>query len=132
MYSMLLQRRETARITKRLEILEEGTKFEVLDEARVPDRPIKPNKALISFFGLVLGVFLGTALVFLIEYADSSFRGIEDARAVLKEPVLGTVSQLLTREQAEVRRRAGRRNFFIGLAIFGTTLVTVVALIRIL
>jgi uncharacterized protein involved in exopolysaccharide biosynthesis len=132
MYSMLLQRRETARITKRLEVLEKGTKFEVLDEARVPAQPIKPNKALISFFGLVLGLFVGAALVFIIEYADSSFRGIEDARTVLKEPVLGAVSQLLTREQSEFNRLAHKRRFFIGLAVFGVTLVTVLALIRIL
>lgn len=42
--------------------------LEPLDGAELPDKPIGPNKALNIALGGILGLFLGTSLVFSIEY----------------------------------------------------------------
>ena len=58
-YNMLLQRLETAKITRRLEASQEGTRYTILDPARLPLRPIKPNKILTAFLGLFVGAMVG-------------------------------------------------------------------------
>lgn len=106
-YTMLLNRLETAKITKNLEVKSEGTRFEILDHPGVPTKPIKPKKNKIMFLGLVFGILFSFGIVFTAEYADHSFRGIEDAKESLRIPVLGAVSEIVTTD--EMRKKKHRR-----------------------
>lgn len=100
-YEMLLQRLETAQISQRLETSEDGTKFRILDPARLPLRPITPNRGKASVFGIFLGGLLGVGCVSLVEFKDHSFKGIEDAKAFLDKPILGSIAKIETREDKE-------------------------------
>ena len=55
-YDGLLQKLETAKITQRLQSSKEGTRYTIIEDARVPSRPVSPNKLLVSFVGLIIGI----------------------------------------------------------------------------
>ncbi|MDD5436778.1 MAG: GNVR domain-containing protein, partial [Candidatus Omnitrophica bacterium] len=74
-YNELLQRLETAKITQRLEASKEGTRYTILDPARIPSKPAKPNKAMVLLMSIFVGAALGVGFVFLAELFDHSFLG---------------------------------------------------------
>ncbi len=94
-YGTLLQRLETARISKKLEEAEKGKKFKIIEPARLPLKPIKPNKKKLALLGLFLGTMSGGGLIFLFDYMDKSFRKIEEVKEVLKIPYLGVTSKII-------------------------------------
>jgi len=108
LYDTLLERLETAKITQRLEASKEGTRYTILDPARLPLKPTKPNKLLVMFIGMLVGGCLGMGLVFGAELLDHSFIGIDEAKAYLELPVLGAVSKIVTSDdlKAQEMRRA--------------------------
>ncbi len=100
-YNNLLQHLETAKITQRLQSSKEGTKYTIIEKARVPSRPISPNKFLITFMGLFLGIGLGVTLIFLTEFLDKSFLDVHEATNYLGSPLLGAISKINTVESIE-------------------------------
>jgi len=115
-YNMLLQKLETAKITQRLEVSKQGTRYTVLDPPRLPLRPSKPNKLKVIFIGFFLGSFAGTGLVFGREFMDHSFLDIEDAKGNLELPVLGAISRLTTQEEIDKEKYRKKKLIIIGLA----------------
>ena len=90
-YESLLQRLETAKISETLEQSDKGTKFRILEQARLPIEPVKPQVPLIIFGGLIIGLGLGCALVYFLEMSDNSIRSLDEARAVLELPIFGVI-----------------------------------------
>ena len=64
---------------------------QVIDEARVPDIPIKPRPNLNMAIAGVLGLMIGVFLVFLLEYLDSTIKTPDDVERYLDLPVVGTI-----------------------------------------
>lgn len=122
-YNMLLQRLETAKITQRLEASKQGTRYTVLDPPRLPLKPVKPNKTLVAFIGIFLGVCAGIGLILLLEFTDHSLLGLDEAREFLELPVLGGISRILTEEDIAVARERSR---------FRTTIFIVVSVLLII
>ena len=91
-----------------------GEQFRIVDEARVPDKPVSPVRIQISVAGLGLGLLLGLALGALFEYRDTSFRNEEDVLQVLSIPVLTSVP--LVETAGERLARARSRRIAVGLA----------------
>lgn len=103
-YQTLLQKLETARISQTLEQSDKGTKFRVLEPARLPLKPAKPNKPLILLGGLILGIGMGSVLIYILELSDDSLRTVEEARYLLELPILGSImtirpEQLIAQER---------------------------------
>ncbi len=90
-YRGLLQKRETARISSNLERRQVGEQFNIVDPARVAERPFSPNRTRLNIIGAMGGLALGLGLVALFEYRDRGFRSEDDVRDVLGLPVLATV-----------------------------------------
>ena len=130
-YQMLLERLETAKITQRLEVSKEGTRYTVLEPPRLPLKPAKPNKLKVIFLGLVLGSFAGTGLVFGREFLDHSFIDIEDAKENLELPVLGAISRLTTQEEIEEEKHKKKKLINIAL-VSGGVLILIAMLISLL
>lgn len=60
----------------------------LVDSTIVPEGPVKPNKKLTLAIGGVLGIFLGTLLVFIFEYADKSIKDKEELKRIAKGKVI--------------------------------------------
>ena len=125
MYNELLTRLETAKITQRLEASREGTRYTILDPARLPLKPSKPNKMMLLFLGLVIGAGVGVGLIFLAELFDHSFLGIDEARAFLELPIFGAVSKIVTQEDLRVQKMHNVKMTTIS-AVVGVVLLIII------
>jgi uncharacterized protein involved in exopolysaccharide biosynthesis len=117
-YDQVLRQIQSLRNQQKLEQAGQAIEFKIRDTARLPTTPVSPNVFLISAGGLAAGLALGFGLVFMMEFVDHSLRTVEQARAFLNIPVLGTIPVIVTEE--EMRRAMNRRRLIITLySIFG-------------
>ena len=75
-----------------LELPKEST-VEIIDDADLPIRAVRPNIPLNISLGVVVGLILGVGLAFFIEYLDTSVKTIDDVERALGAAVLGVIPQ---------------------------------------
>lgn len=68
----------------------------VWEEAETPIAPESPRPVFFGFLALVLGVFVGLILVFLLDYLDDSWSSPEDAERVSGVPNLAVIPRFAT------------------------------------
>jgi polysaccharide biosynthesis transport protein len=100
MYLLLLEKYQEARIN---EVMELGD-IRVIDQALIPEAPIKPNKKLNLVIGGILGLMLGVTMVFFLEYMDNTIKNTEDVERILNLPILGVIPKD-TPEKKKKRKR---------------------------
>lgn len=126
-YNLLLQKLETAKITQRLEASKSGTRYTVIDPARMPLVPSKPNKLVVILLGLLLGAACGTGLVFGSEFMNQSFLDIEDAKTTLELPILGGISRITTQE--EIDKEKYKQKKFIIITVIASAVLIITAIL---
>jgi succinoglycan biosynthesis transport protein ExoP len=103
-YQNLLDKKLSAQMASELESRQKGERFVILDRAPVPDRPAGPNRPLIGFAGLMLGLVGGIGLAIAIEMMDLSVRSEHEAAELLGIPVLAGIPQMYTALEVRSRR----------------------------
>lgn len=107
LYLLLRTRYEEARI---LEVMQTAD-VQVIDDAILPENPVKPRVKLNIAIGIVLGLFLGVGLAFLLEFMDNTINDQDDVERWLGLPVLAQIPELSVteaRHRKSVRRKKGR------------------------
>lgn len=112
-YRGLLEKLERAKITGRLGEDAEGGKFVIIERARFPLKPVKPNLMQVLLLSLVLGVGLGGAAVILAEYLDQSVQTAEEVAELLAVPALGAICTIMT--EGDLRARTKRRKSWFSM-----------------
>jgi len=115
-YKMLRMKVEENRLTAE-EVKEKGTKYTILEKPRLPLKPSKPQILLTSIVAFILGILSGFGCVFLSEFGDHSFRGVEDAKRFLGLPILGAIPTIVDGDILQAMRRRHRR-IAISMSIF--------------
>jgi len=105
-YQSLLDKKLSAQMATELESRQKGERFLILDPASVPERPSGPNRAMISFAGLVFGLLGGIGLAVGIEMMDQSVRSEHEATQLLGVPVIADIPQIYT--ETQIRSRSVR------------------------
>jgi uncharacterized protein involved in exopolysaccharide biosynthesis len=100
-YSDLLDKKFKAKMSENLEIAQQGEQFTILDHAKLPDKPYKPQTRKVLFFGVFAAAAIGLGIGFLVEYLDRSFFASKDVERTLQLPVLVSVPVILTNEDNE-------------------------------
>jgi len=96
-----------------MERRQKSERFSVLDTARVPERPFRPNRPAMFGLGLALGLCLGLGMVFVREFQDNSIKKEEElGRIGLR--VLGRIPLVVTAEEVVLQRRKKIRNWALG------------------
>ncbi|MBN2108328.1 MAG: polysaccharide biosynthesis tyrosine autokinase [Deltaproteobacteria bacterium] len=72
----------------------------VVDRASVPLFPVRPRIARSVVLGVIFGLLLGVALIFIIDYLDDSIKNAEQITTGLQLPLIG-VAVLLSSKEAE-------------------------------
>lgn len=114
LYDSLLKRKLEAEIAMSMEKKQQGEQFRVIDPAKEPQLPIKPNAVKLILITLVLAVGLGGGFAYLVEMTDTSYRTPEELETDLGVPVLLTMPIRYT--IAEIARRK-RRQLFAGISV---------------
>ena len=96
-----------AKVSQGLEKGQMGERFTLIDPARLPEKPVKPNRLAIILIGFILGIGAGVGMIALQEAGDESVRDSRALAAMTGVTVLGTVPAILTRKDnlAHMKRR---------------------------
>lgn len=63
----------------------------VLETVELPEEPVAPNKKMNIAIAFILGIMVGFAIVFLLEYLDNTYKNKEQLEKDLDIPVLGVI-----------------------------------------
>jgi polysaccharide chain length determinant protein (PEP-CTERM system associated) len=118
-YQSLLDKRMSASMSQDLERKQQAEHFIVLDEAKTPEKPIRPRRML-----LMLGATLGSMLLTLVAILGiHMLLGRIDSEAQLRSllpesvPVLGTIPPIVSQAERRAKRIAFVRTLTLSAAI---------------
>ncbi|PQD96161.1 capsular biosynthesis protein [Pradoshia eiseniae] len=83
----------------------------ILAKAEVSDQasPIKPQPLMNIAAALVVGLFLGVGIAFLLEYLDNTIKTEQDIERILEMPVIGVIGQIeSSNAHMEAKARASK------------------------
>ncbi|MDD5269525.1 MAG: polysaccharide biosynthesis tyrosine autokinase, partial [Methylococcales bacterium] len=108
LYTVLLNKAQTLQVAKAGAVAD----ARIIDYASLPIEPIKPKKALIMAFSLILGLILGVAFTFIRRALN---RGVEDPDLIEKElhiPVYASIPHSMEQEKLSKKLKSnyGRKN----------------------
>jgi polysaccharide chain length determinant protein (PEP-CTERM system associated) len=104
-YEKLLGKSEESKVAADLERRQIGEQFRILDPARIPAKPVSPDRLRINAIGTGLGLLFGLGLVVLLELRDTTFRTDGEVAALLALPVLAQIPIVETASDLRARRR---------------------------
>lgn len=110
-YQNLLEKLETAMVTERLGSEEDGGKFEIIERARLPVEPIKPNLISVALIAIFSGIGVGIAFIIFAEYLDQSVQTPDELADLLDLTSLGSISTIVTEADLEMKKQQ-RNNWF--------------------
>lgn len=67
---------------------------QVIDTAKIPEKPITPKVRLNVIIAFFIGLMLSLGLTFLLEYLDGTVKSIEEVEDYLKIPVMGIIPKI--------------------------------------
>ncbi len=105
-YEALVGRREKASISEDMDASSGGAQFHVIEPPRVAERPVFPNRLGLAPWVLGLALVMGAAASFIASQLMPTFDTADSLRAVLRRPILGSVSMIATSRSVRRARRA--------------------------
>jgi protein tyrosine kinase modulator len=98
-FQSLMDKKYQAQMAENLERKQQGEQFMVLDPARLPENPFKPNRNGLLVIGALLGFGIGLGLTWFRESMDRSFHEASEVETYLKLPVVATLLNLNEEEK---------------------------------
>ena len=103
-YQAELEKLNTAAAGEAIEVRQQGVRFEVIEQARIPDEPVSPNRLLIALGSIVGGVIAGLGLIVLLEVLNRSVRRPVDISKGLGIEPFAVVPYISTRREVIAQR----------------------------
>lgn len=89
-YTMLLESLEEVRLSQ----TQTSDTLSVAERATPPEQPVRPRPLLDTLLGMVAGMLLGVALIFLREYLDDRVKSHKHVEEVMTVPVLAGIARI--------------------------------------
>ena len=93
-YNSLLARRLEAELAVNMEKKQKGEQFRILDYARLPEKPIKPDVRMLFMLSLAIGFGFGGGVIFLLEFLNPTLRREEQIETEIGLPILASIPPL--------------------------------------
>ena len=125
-YDQLVAQNLQAQSAENLERNQKGSKFKIVDSARLPEKPFKPNflKILLVAVAAGLGVSLGSVLF--LDFIDTSFKDVGELEEYIGVPVICALPFI--EKEAETRReRFVFRTSVALVSVYGAILLAAIA-----
>jgi polysaccharide chain length determinant protein (PEP-CTERM system associated) len=115
----LMRKTMEARVAQGMEKEQKGERFTLIDSARFPEKPDKPNRVAIILIGFILGIGAGVGFASLKEFTDDAVRSAAALTQMTSFPVLSEIPEIVTSE--DKRRQKLRRIWVAAAAIVVVT-----------
>lgn len=102
-YESLRDRQLETELSVNMEKKQQGEQFQIIDAARVPQRPVSPDMDKLLLMTIAAGLGLGGGIVFLLEFTKKTFKRIADVESTLGLPVLASVPAILNKKDRILR-----------------------------
>ena len=116
-YEDLMRKVMEAQVAQGLEKEQKGERFTLIDSARLPEKPFKPNRLAIILIGFVLALGAGVGMASMKEFSDQAVRKSETLVSTTSFPVLAGIPEIITAK--DITRK--RRNYLI--VVFGCIVI---------
>jgi polysaccharide biosynthesis transport protein len=104
LYTTFLQQSSATQIAEAFQNAKLSGNFVILEPARRPLEPARPNRPVLILLALLAGGVVGVGTVLLVEHHDESVRNAEEVENLLGLPVVGAIPRVA--ELQAQRRRA--------------------------
>lgn len=126
-YDKLFADREALRLRGQVETEQGTAKFQIIDPPTSPRGPSAPNRPLLLFGVLLMGLGAGVGAAFAVGQLRSTFATTAKLERSLGLPVLGAISQTLN-EAGRALRRKRMKQFYAGcVALLGVFVLLLVS-----
>lgn len=68
--------------------------IKIIQKAKMPEKPVSPNKKLNILIAFVLGLMVSVGLSLLLEFMDNTYKSKEELEKAVDLPVLGVIPEL--------------------------------------
>jgi polysaccharide chain length determinant protein (PEP-CTERM system associated) len=117
-YDDMMKKYMEAKVAQGLERVQMGERFTLIDPARLPVDPVKPNIPAVLLIGLILGTGAGVGTASLREFTDKSAHSAEDLELLTHIKVLAAIPEIVTQEDREqVKKKRKRILIVAGAAV---------------
>lgn len=117
-YDQLLMQQQKIALGAEAATQQQGEGIEVIDPANLPSKPVAPKRLLLSALGLAFGLGVGLLLTGIFEVPRLlTIQSAEDARHYTGLPVLVSVPELLTPQEARAIPRRRRLLLAAGMVV---------------
>jgi polysaccharide chain length determinant protein (PEP-CTERM system associated) len=103
-HNSLLNRKLEADVAVNMEKKQKGEQFSILERARVPKRPVFPNIKILFILALMGALGVGSGLIFLLDYFDTSLKDPNDFESDLGVAVLATIPKVYQKKDVRLKR----------------------------
>jgi hypothetical protein len=93
-----------SKVSQGLEKEQKGERFTIIDPARLPEKPYKPNRAAIILIGLVLGIGAGVGAGSFKEFTDTSVLDAGMLTQATSYPVLASIPFIVLESETGKKR----------------------------
>ena len=104
-YRELKAKQLEAGLAKALESESKGERFTLIEPPLMPEKPVKPNRRLIAVAGFVVALMAFSAVVFLLEKLDQTFRSPGSLSRFMGAPALVVIPHISTSEEIQTKKR---------------------------
>ena len=115
-YDDLMRKHMEAKVAQGLEKEQKGERFTLIEPARLPEKPYKPNRLAIFLIGIVLGIGGGVGFAAIREYSDQSVKNAAGLIMATSLPVLATIPEIKT-EQDLLSKKKKKIGLLIGIVL---------------
>lgn len=125
-YDQLVARSLQAQSAENLERNQKGSKFKVVDSARLPEKPFKPNFLKILLVAIAAGLALSFGSILALDFMDTSFKDVQEIEDYIGVPVVCAITYI----ERDTETRKARFLFLLSVAlvsVYGTVLLTIIA-----
>ncbi|MGG7078807.1 YveK family protein [Clostridium sardiniense] len=79
--------------------------IQVIEKAKIPEKPVSPNKKLNIMIAFVLGLMVSIGAALILEFMDNTYKSREEVEKDLNVPVLGVIPELDSEEPSDRRTK---------------------------
>jgi succinoglycan biosynthesis transport protein ExoP len=124
-YQDLVAKSLDSELSENMEKNQKGERFQLVDPANFPLKPVRPNRLLIVSLGLLGGFGGGLALAFLWDNLDTSFKRSDELDGFVNVPLLATIPASITRGKVLEQRRAQGLLVFASIGVLAVGVVCI-------